>query len=284
MHRPAFYPVGLVAAAWLAALPGAEAASPPAETRVVIHYSISMIGVPVGRITWAIDLGPHNYQTSASGRASRALSILVNGEGRVSTQGTFEADRAAPTFFSSNVTDDGDTTGLRMTFESGNVKTLRIDDPPNGAERIPVTEDHRRNVTDPLSAMLIPATVESPPLTPGQCNRTMPIFDGQRRYDLVLTYKRMDTLKLGRGYNGPALVCAVVLHPIAGYRPDSGLVKYVGGRTGLEIWFMPIEGSPVVAPGLLKMPTGVGTLEIEAERLERGAVKPATPAEPAPAR
>ena len=273
-HRPAFYLVGLTAAVFLAALPGAHAASPPVETRVVIHYSISMIGVPVGRITWAIDLGPHTYQTSASGRASRAVSILVNGEGRVSVQGTFEADRAAPAFFSSNVTDDGDTTGLQMTFENGGVKTLRIDDPPDKADRIPLSDEHRRNVTDPLSAMLIPATMESPSLSPGQCNRTLPIFDGQRRYDLFLTYKRMDKIKLDRGYNGPALVCAVVLRPIAGYRPDSMLVKYVGGRQGLEIWFMPIEGTPIVLPGLLKMPTGVGTMEIEAERLERAVVKP----------
>lgn len=273
LDRPAFCALGLIAAVLFTALPGAQAASPPVEARVVIQYSISMIGVPVGRITWAIDLGPQSYQTSANGKASRAVSILVNGEGRVSVQGTFEADRAAPSFFSSNVTDDGDTTGLQMTFENGNVKTLRIDDPPDKADRIPLSEAHRRGVTDPLSAMLIPSTLEAPPMSPGQCNRTLPIFDGQRRYDLVLTYKRMDKLKLDRGYNGPALVCAVVLHPIAGYRPDSMLVKYVGGRQGLEIWFMPIEGTPVVLPGLLKMPTGVGTLEIEAERLERAAVR-----------
>ena len=277
IHRPTFCITGLTAVSLFAAAPCATAASPPAETRIAVHYSISMIGVSIGRITWAIDLGAQSYQATASGKASRAVGIFLSGEGRVSTQGIFNADRAAPAFFSSNVIDDGDTTGLRMTFENGNVKALRIDDPPNKANRIPVGDEHMRNITDPLSAMLIPATLESPPMSPGQCNRTLPIFDGQRRYDLVLTYKRMDRLKLERGYNGPALVCAVVLHPIAGYRPDSSLVKYVGGRPGLEIWFMPIEGTPIVIPGLLKMPTGVGTLEIEAERLDRAAVRPAAP-------
>lgn len=279
LRRPALRIAG-IAATLFAALPVAGAASPPPDTRVVIQYVISMIGVPVGRITWAVELGPNSYQTTASGKASRAVSILVNGEGRVSVLGTFAADRAAPSFFSSNVIDDGDTTGLQMTFDSGSVKTLRIDDPPDHAIRIPVTEEHKRNVTDPLSAMLIPATVESPPLSPGQCNRSLSIFDGQRRFDLMLSYKRMDRLKLERGYNGPALVCAVVLHPIAGYRTDSLLVKYVGGRQGLEIWFMPIEGTPIVLPGLLKMPTGVGTLEIEGQRLERTVLKPQYPPRP----
>lgn len=282
IHRPAFAKAGLTAAAMLAAMPGADAASPPADARVAIHYSISMIGVPIGRIIWAIDLGAHNYQASASGKASRAVGIFLSGEGRIATQGIFEADKASPTFFSSNVIDDGDTTGLQMTFENGNVKALRIDDPPNKADRVPIGDEHKRGVTDPLSAMLIPSTVEAPPMSPGQCNRTLPIFDGQRRYDLVMAFKRMDTLKLDRGYSGPALVCAVMLRPIAGYRADSTLVKYVGGRTGLEIWFMPIEGTHVIAPGLLKMPTGVGTLEIEAERVERAPPRPAPPAPATP--
>lgn len=281
MIHAALYRAGLAAAVMMA-LPGVDVASAQTEARVVIHYAIRMIGVPVGRITWAVDLGPNSYQTTASGKASRAVSILVNGEGRVAVQGAFEGDRAAPSFFSSNVIDDGDTTGLRMTFESGNVKALRIDDPPDNNIRVPVSEEHKRNVTDPLSAMLIPSTAETPPLSPIQCNRNLSIFDGQRRYDLVLSFKRMDKLRLDRGYNGPALVCAVVLHPIAGYRPDSLLVKYVGGRQGLEIWFMPIEGTPIILPGLLKMPTGVGTLEIEGERLERAAVKPTAPALDAP--
>jgi hypothetical protein len=282
IHRPAVCTAGLTVAALLATSTGATVASSPAETRAVIHYSISMIGVPIGSITWAIDLGPQSYQASASGKASRAVGIFLSGEGRVSTQGVFNADRAAPAFFSSYVIDDGDSTGLRMTFENGHIKTYRMDDPPNRTDRVAVGDEHRRNVTDPLSAMLIPSTLESPPLSPGQCNRTLPIFDGQRRYDLVMTFKRMDRLKLDRGYSGPALVCAVVLYPIAGYRPDSSLVKYVGGRPGLEIWFLPVEGTPIVIPGLLKMPTGVGTLEIEAERLERTAIKPPAPAAPQP--
>ncbi len=285
IRRPAICTAGLTAVALMASIPVADAASPPPEMRVVIQYAITMIGVPVGRITWTVELGPNSYQTSASGKASRAVSILVNGEGRVSVQGVFTADRAAPSFFSSNVIDDGETTGLQMTFENGNVKTLRIDDPPDNAVRVPVTDEHKRNVTDPLSAMLIPATAESPPLSPGQCNRSLSIFDGQRRYDLLLSYKRMDRLKLDRGYYGPALVCAVVLHPIAGYRPDSLLVKYVGGRSGLEIWFMPIEGTPIILPGLLKMPTGVGTMQIEGELLDRTVLRPpGVPAEPVPAR
>lgn len=268
MMAPALCKSGLMAAAVVLALRGAQAASPQPETRATIHYSISMVGVPIGLITWAIDLSTHAYQASASGKASGALSILVNGEGRVATQGTINGGEVTPTFFSSNVTDDGETTGLQMTFENGGVKTLRTEEPKDKSLRIPVRDEDKMHVTDPLSAMLIAAPDGELPLSPERCARTLPIFDGQRRYDLALSFKRMDKLKLDRGYDGPVLVCAVVLRPIAGYRPDSVLVKYVAGRPGMEIWFMPIAGSPVIAPGRLKMPTGIGTLEIEADKID----------------
>ncbi|MBS0248556.1 MAG: DUF3108 domain-containing protein [Proteobacteria bacterium] len=273
---------GLVAATVALALPDARAASPPAETRATIYYSISMVGVPIGQITWAIDLSPRAYQASASGKASGALSILVNGEGRVATQGTIDGEAVAPTFFSSNVTDDGETTGLQMTFENGSVKTLRADEPTDKSKRIPVRDEDKMHVTDPLSAMLIAAPEGEPPLSPARCERTLPVFDGQRRYDLILSFKRMDRIKLDRGYAGPVLVCAVVLRPIAGYRPDSVLVKYVGGRPGMEIWFMPIAGTPIIAPGRLKMPTGIGTLEIEADKIDWTMARPMAPAPTGP--
>ena len=37
----------------------------------------------------------------------------------------------------------------------------------------------------------------------------LPVFDGRRRYDLKLTFKRMDQVKADKGYAGPVAVCAV---------------------------------------------------------------------------
>jgi hypothetical protein len=263
-----------------------------ADTRLAAHYSISMVGVSIGQLTWTVDVNAApaggGYRSAANGKASGPLSIFVNGEGRVATQGAIS--RAAPEesgewhlgprFFSSNVTDDGVTAGLQMIFEDGAVKTLRRDEPVPKDGRVPVSEADLRGVVDPLSAMLIAAPNGGGTVLAAEaCRRTLAIFDGQRRYDLVLSFKRADTIKIERGYAGPVLVCAVVLHPIAGYRADSVLVKYVSGRQGMEIWFAPITGTPLAAPVQLVMPTAVGTLEIVADRFEAapanaGASKP----------
>ena len=126
-----------------------------ADARLNAHFKISMTGVSIGQLSWIVDLNAGSYTTSANGKASGALSMLVNGEGRVATRGTYDGDRLRPTFFSSNVIEDGEAAGLQMTFESGGVKTLRMDAPPKKDDRIPVSEADRRGVTDPLTAMLI---------------------------------------------------------------------------------------------------------------------------------
>ena len=250
-----------------------------AEARLNAHFTISMTGVSIGQLSWAVDLNASSYTTSANGKASGALSMLVNGEGLVATRGIIESDRLRPTFFSSNVIEDGEATGLQMTFENGGVKTLRTDTPPQTRDRIPVSEADRRGVTDPLTAMLIVAPPgEQAALVPAHCDRVLAVFDGQRRYDLALSFKRLDSMKIKVGYAGPVLVCAVMLKPVAGYRADSMLVKYVGGQRDMEIWFAPIAGSTVIAPARLVMPTLIGTLEIAADRFEVAAIKSAPPA------
>lgn len=262
-----------------------------ADTRLNAHYTISMTGVSIGQLSWTIDVGAPAagvYRASASGKASGPLSILVNGDGRVAVQGTIARAapgdagewRLLPSFFTSNVTDDGEVSGLQMTFEDGAVKTLRRDAPLPKDGRIPVREADMRGVTDPLSAMLM--TARGGILAGQDCNRVLAIFDGLRRYDLALSYKRVDRLKIERGYAGSVLVCAVVLHPVAGYRADSLLVKYVSDRQGMEIWFAPMAGTALAAPVRLVMPTAVGTLEILADRFETTTMAPVDAGTPKP--
>ena len=69
---------------------------------------------------------------------------------------------------------------------------------------------------------------------------------------------------MARGYAGRVLVCGVVLRPIAGYKPDSLLVRYLAGKIDLELWFAPIAGMQVMAPVRALMPTLIGTMDIEA--------------------
>ena len=208
--------VGVLAA--LAILMASDFDRASAQTRLKAHYTLSMTGVPIGQIAWLVAIGEQRYTTSANGKASGVLSVLVNGEGSVDVRGMIVEGSATPRFFTSKSIDDEGNSELRMTFEDGSVKELSGTAPLTGVDRVPVTDADRHGVSDPLSAMLVPTNGE--PLQPANCNHVLAIFDGRRRYDLTLSYKRVDKVALERSFSGMVLVCGVMLKPIAGHRAD----------------------------------------------------------------
>jgi len=266
-------------------LPALLLGGPPAHAqgKVRAHYTITMTGVTIGEIAWQIDIGDTMYSTSASGKASGVLSALMNGEGGVAAQGSIAAGRLDPSSFTSAITDEDGAIKLQMSFADGVASERITPQPPAHPDRLPVTDADRRDVTDPLSAVLIVTKLGGGTLAASDCNRTLKIFDGRRRYNLALSYAHMDKVAIDHGYSGPILVCGVVLQPIAGYRSDSMIVKYVAGRRNMELWFAPIAGTSVIAPVRVLMPTLIGTLKIQADRFEAVAA-PATrtPVEAAP--
>jgi len=231
------------------------------------QYRIAMTGVPVGNIIWQIEFANSQYTTSASGGANGVVSLLINGQGLITTNGKIIDGHLAPTNFISNIIDDDGKTELQVSFFENVAKELVVRGPKKKPLLTPVNDDDRRGVTDPLSAMLISSAAQGV-VDSKTCNQILPIFDGQRRYNLLLTYKRMDRVKIDQSYSGPALVCSVTLQPIGGYRVDSMIVKYMANRRDIELWFAPIAGMSILAAVRLSVPTLIGTMNIQAERFE----------------
>jgi Protein of unknown function (DUF3108) len=251
------------------------AVSARAQGSLIAHYTISMTGVSIGQIVWLAEIGGKLYTASATGKASGVLSVLVKGEGSVETRGTVADGVLTPSTFTSRIVDDDGDIELQMAFSEGVARERLISGPSPKTDRRPVTDAERRGVSDPLTAMLIPAKAGFDILDSVNCDRVLAIYDGRRRYDLVLSYRRIDKIKSARGYSGPALVCGVILRPIAGYKPDSLLVKYVAGRRDMELWFAPIAGTTIMAPIQVSLPTLIGTLKIVANQFETSASSPA---------
>jgi Protein of unknown function (DUF3108) len=269
-----------LAALLLGGLIGATiGAQAQAQGSLTAQYTIAMTGVSIGQIVWTIEIGDTRYTTSAAGKASGVLSVLVNGEGSVKTDGSVADGKLVPAEFNSSIVDDDGKTELEIAFANGGAQERIVQGAPPPKDRLPVTDADRRGVSDPLSAMLIPVKPGGDFQAKANCDHVLMIFDGRRRYDLALSFQRIDKFKSKRGYAGPVLVCGVILKPIAGYKPDSLLVKYVAGRRDMELWFAPIAGTSIMAPIHVAMPTLIGTLKIEANQFEVMAARPApTPA------
>ena len=80
---------------------------------------------------------------------------------------------------------------------------------PPSSDRVPVTNSNRQGIVDPLTALLFSAAAAGEGMSQEACRRTLPIFDGQQRYDLKLAFKRMDKVTAEKGYAGPVVVCSV---------------------------------------------------------------------------
>ena len=145
-----------------------------------------MAGVPIGNIVWQVEIGNNFYATSANGKASRVLSILISGEGSVTTSGKIENGQMAPTYFSSSIFDEDGKTELQVIFADGISKELvSPEEPPKKHKLIPLNDVDRRGVTDTIVQHASHFHQRSR-WRDGirNCNRILPIFDGRRRYNL----------------------------------------------------------------------------------------------------
>jgi hypothetical protein len=231
------------------------------------RYVISMTGIRVGQSAWTVNIDNDRYSASASGGSVDILNVLLRGEGVAQVSGSIKDGRPAPANFSSSVVEDGEKIDLKMTLDESTVTAVEDNAPPPGADRVPLTQSHVRGVTDPLTALLLPIEGDAAVPTKESCQRTLAIFDGRRRYDLVLSFKRMEEMR-DKEDGGRVLVCNVILRPIAGHRASSMIMKYVAGRRDMEIAFAPIAATRLLAPFRLSVPTLIGTMAVQATSFE----------------
>jgi Protein of unknown function (DUF3108) len=155
------------------------------------------------------------------------------------------------------------------------VKEFAIEpEPPVDADRLPVTEAHRRGVYDPMTGAMIKVPGTSDVLSPDSCRTGAGIFDGRMRYDLKLDFKRMETVKAEKGYHGPVVVCALYFTPVAGYIPDRPVIKYLASQRNIEIAFAPVAGTRILVPFRMMVPTPFGTAMLEATQFITQATPP----------
>jgi len=239
-----------------------------ADTRLDARYTISFAGIPIGKGQWTIDVGAASYTIAASGQASGLVTALISGEGVIHARGVVRAGKAVPTNFSSVLTRGDEKAQLRMELDNGNAQAIVAEEQEKEQDRVSVTDEHRRGIVDPLSAMLVPAVAGSDAASAEGCQRSLPIFDGKRRYDLKLAFKRMEKVKADQGYQGPVAVCAVVFHPVAGHRANSALLKYLTEGREIEMWLAPVAGTGLLVPFRLSIASLIGNMVVQAHLFE----------------
>lgn len=225
-------------------------------------YTASLGGIPVGRGNWLVDVNGNRYSATVRGGTVGLLRIFASGEGNGSVRGSFGA--ASSAIYASLLKTEKKTDSVKLLVNNGVVKDAAVEPPiePDD-ERVPITDVHRRGVADPLSASILRVPGTAAALGPEACHTTA-VFDGRTRYDLQLSYKRMDHVRSDKGYEGPVVVCAVYFKPIAGFILSRTAVKYLMQQRDMEVWLAPMAGTRVVVPYRVSIPTPIGLAVLEA--------------------
>jgi hypothetical protein len=246
-----------------------------AQGKLEAQYEATLAGIPVGRGAWNIDISEDQYSASAVGGTAGLLKTFASGSGAGASQGRIVNGALVATGYTASTTTSKKTEAIHMVLNNGTIKEYAIEpEPPVDPDRIPVTDAHKRGVFDPMTGSMLRVPGTADPLSPEACRASAAIFDGRMRYDLKLDFKRMETVKSEKGYQGPVVVCAIYFSPIAGYIPDRPVIKYLTAARNIEIAFAPVLGTRILVPYRMVIPTPLGIAMLEATQFITTATPP----------
>lgn len=258
--------------ALLLAAPPAAAGDAAAPHKVTAKYELLFGGARIARFYFDGDIDGAAYQVKGRARASTFGKLVLDFKGWTSAAGNVHGAAPVPKSYELKVVSGGTRT-TSMQFNAAGVGKLAIDPPVRGKKsRVPLTGEHRVNVLDPMSAAVLP--VPAGALTgDNACARRLPVFTGRERFDLVLSFKRTETIRALKGKGTTtAYVCKVKYEPIAGHRKNRDENEYMAASEDIEIWLAPVPQTRTFMPYRAILPTPVGTVTLA---LEGMSIKPA---------
>lgn len=233
-------------------------------------YGITLGGFPVGEADVDARSDGRRYDIEIQARVTGIAGLVSNGRGAATASGRVDGERVVPSAFAVNSASSRASRTVRMGLSGGSVSAVEIVPPlPEHPDRVPVRSSHRRGVVDPVSAFIFPGRNRRAIDDPAQCERTIPVFDGASRFDIVLSYGETRTIQKP-GYSGSVLVCRARFRALAGHRPGRESVRFMEENRDMAVWLAPIAETDSLFPLRIEVRTQIGMSVIEAARVAIG--------------
>ena len=227
---------------------------------ITAEYSVKIRGFLVGRAEFQADISGKRYTMRFSAGVQGLGRIFSDAETTATVGGKLGADRLLPSEYSHAWTEDGETETVEMRFSGRAVTTIDLEPPRRHPERyVPFTAESNSDAVDLVSAFLWP--VEK--ITDDTCNRTLPLVDGRRRFDITLNFDRFDSFATrDQSFSSPVAVCRLRYKAIAGQRidkPDNSILD----ANDTEVWIAPV-GEGFAIPTRIQLRSRAGRILLEA--------------------
>jgi hypothetical protein len=223
---------GLAVVVGLAVAGPASAQAPQVRTYQAT-YSIGVSGITGGELVLNISINGANYTGTSRQRATGLLRAAVEDsqDYDASASGVITANAVRPTTY----THQGGRRDRVVTVRFSADDVVTTANPPMNMGNPPATRAQRLGSTDQISSfvdMMVAPGVSDP------CNRTIRVFDGRARFDLVMRPNGTRTVN-SRAFRGEARRCSVQYRAIAGLTedpPSGDNMTFLFGRLPNGLW------------------------------------------------
>ncbi len=253
---------GWALGASLALLPlGGGGATAPG---MVLHYVVEAGGLPVLSVEFRLEESGLRYRALGKVRTAGLLRLMSSYSLVTESHGAMAGGEALPEAHEMASGTRGRAEKQQHLSYPGDGRVLAAVDPPEPPDKPKPGPDQILNTVDPLTALLRAshAIAQS-----GRCDMYAPVFDGRRRYDVILTDEGAEKLDNSVAYKGPMHRCQADVVKLAGFSFDR---DYVPRTNHGRVWI----ASP--RPGLLPLVIRLdfssdwGQVKMYLEKIETG--------------
>ena len=170
-----------------------RAAEETAErVQLAATYRVEFGAFNLGDFHLTATLADPKYELKAKGQFSVISGMIYRASGKTESTGNFEERRRAfpvQGHLQGWQQERGAPLHFRQWRRGSNFHRATKKPSPRS---VPVTADQLENVLDPLTAAFLSVRAKGSPSHLDICQRTVPVFDGKQRFDIVLTPKRSE--------------------------------------------------------------------------------------------
>jgi hypothetical protein len=232
------------------------------QVQVTATYRVEFGAFNLGDFHLTATLSGAKYDLRAKGRFSLISGLIYQASGKTAATGKLSKNGAEPAQFSVAYKGGSKKEERRFTFVNGAVDQVSVVPAKRPSPRmVPIAAGQLENVLDPLTAAFLSVRAKGSSSYLDVCRRTLPVFDGRQRFDIVLTPKRSMPAPNGAstGLSGPLAVCRAKFVPIGGYRPDHPGIKFMTETEDIEVWLVSLPRTDLFIPYRIVLPTAWGS-------------------------
>lgn len=220
----------------------AVAAAPAPAAPLHMRYEAFAFGFPVVGFDFRLAQDGAAYALDGTVRTEGLLRLFYRFDMQTDSAGSFAAGAPAPRFHEQKLRIRGHERSARLDYPGdGSVATTLV--PPEDAGRPRPSPQQIRRTLDPLSTLL---AIGRAVAAAGRCTGRFAVYDGRRRYDLVLADDGTERLERSPAYAyaGEVRRCSVEAVKIAGFSWDQ---DYSPHTSSGRVWFAaPRPGAPAL--------------------------------------